>query len=145
MRHMCATPHTRAALTNPCDRAWPRLSQAFDDFHSTSGGGPSEPIRAASLNAAKLLQDKFVAVLGTDLTVHSDRNPFWHTGSPCSQDTVGRDRLQKKPWEYMWEVAKGAMPGKGKSFWRTSQSYQRHVHRLITPGLRAHMWPAGGK
>ena len=98
------------------------------------------------LNGAKLLQDKLVSVLGTDLTVQSDLNPFWHTGNPCSQ-AGDDDLLRTRPWKHLWNVAGGAANGKGaplSSAMRKAERYEDHVAKFISSGNGGHMWPAGG-
>jgi hypothetical protein len=126
-------------------RVAPLLSQAFDDLHDTSGGGAGDPIRASLLNGAKLLQDRFVAILGTDLTVQNNHNPFWHTGNPCSMAAVPvGDLLKKQPWTYLWRTAEGKSGGKGNPGLRKVERYEAHVARFIA-GPRAHMWPLPGR
>jgi len=143
-------PPSRATLAHPCDRACavaPLLSQAHDEFHDTSGGGPGEPIRASLLNGAKLLQDRFAALLGTDLTVQNNHNPFWHTGIPCNMAGVpDSDLLTKKPWTYMWRVANGISGGKreGEKGLRKAERFEACVKRMIE-GKNAHMWPLPGQ
>jgi hypothetical protein len=98
------------------------------------------------LNGAKLLQDKFFELLGSDLTKANGLNPFWHTGYPCSQVNVDpEDLLRKKPWKRMWEVAYGAGNGKGvDGKGRTSQRWEDHFEGFISPGNGGHMWKTGG-
>ena len=98
------------------------------------------------LNGAKKLQDKLTKVLGTDLTVPNELNPFWFTGNSCNMACVGdRDLLRKKPWEYMWKVAAGTSGGKGAPGGyglRRVERWQKLVERK-TYGEFAHMWPIG--
>jgi hypothetical protein len=98
------------------------------------------------LNGAKLLQDKFFELLGSDLTKANGMNPFWHTGCPCSQVDPGLDDLLlKKPWKVVWSVAWGAANGKGVSGKkRPSSRWQEHFYKFISPGKGGHMWKTGG-
>ena len=121
------------------------LSQAFNDFHDTNPGGAGEPIRASLLNGAKRLQDELTRLLGTDLTVQNDFNPFWYSGNPCNMVCDdARDLLRKKPWEFIWKVAAGTSGGKGSNstLRRKAERWQPFVARRIY-GESAHMWPIG--
>jgi hypothetical protein len=122
------------------------LSQAFDDLHDASPGGPGEPIRASLLNGARKLQNKLTELLGTDLTVQNNYNPFWYSGTSCNMTCDGgRDLLRKKPWEYMWRVADGCSGGKGApngGQQRRAERWETFVGRKIY-GAAAHMWPIG--
>lgn len=41
-----------------------------------------DPLKQSTLNAAEVIRQKLRAELTTDLTVATDRNPFFHTGNP---------------------------------------------------------------
>jgi hypothetical protein len=72
-----------------------------------TGAGPADdPVSENMLRMARLLQDAFVRTLGRDLTVHDDRNHFWHTGNPVPLNTG--DFRQRRPWEWIARVQDGS-------------------------------------
>ena len=61
------------------------------------------------LNQVRRLVRMFEQELGTDLTVPSANNPWWHTGSV--QLAAGSTR-EYQPFDYVYEVEAGRLPGK---------------------------------
>ena len=65
------------------------------------------------LNMALRLVEQFVLECGTDLTVATTENPWWHTGNKV-QVATGSAR-QARPHDWFWDVMSGRSPGKGAS------------------------------
>ena len=75
---------------------------------------------------ARRLQDEFKQQLGTDLTVFSPNNPFWHTGNAVPLWTG--DFQTRRPWEWVWRVAEGRSVGKGRA---RHEPWDLHTRRFV--------------
>lgn len=64
-------------------------------------------------NQVRRLLHMFERDIGTDLTLDSPNNPFWHTGIDVPLET-GPTR-ERRPWSYVWEVARGRLAGRQAS------------------------------
>ena len=85
-----------------------------------------DPIRASTHHEVAKLVAKFVELLGTDLTVASPLNPFWHTGNPIQPDAA--DLRKAKPWDYVWRVASARAFGKDRATLETVSAWaERHI------------------
>lgn len=101
-------------------QAWEVLQNGDSRLH--------DPVTQALLNGANAVCSELVAKLGTDLTVPSDVNPFWHTGNTVKAGT-GRSH---QPWEDFYRVAKGIVAGKGR---RYPAHYASYVQRVLAEHL----------
>ena len=78
-----------------------------------SSPGADDGFDQRILNDALALAQKFQSELGSDLSRVNPGNPWWHTGNPLNL-SAGVSRL-RRPWEYIWAVARGASTGAGCS------------------------------
>ena len=80
---------------------------------------------------ARKLQDMFKRRLGVDITIFDAFNPFWHTGNLVNM--WGHNFRQLRPWEWIWRVASGSVPGKGRASTGggRGQSWVVFVHKFI--------------
>jgi len=85
-----------------------------------------DPITESMLIQARLLQDEFRRLLGTDLTAVDPKNPFTHTGRPV--DLASGDFRWYRPWEWWRRVAEGRSIGKGRSRF---EEWKLHVRRFV--------------
>ena len=97
-QHLQAMMHADAAFTAALLGSSPGADDGFDQ---------------RILNDALALAQKFQSELGSDLTRVNPGNPWWHTGNPLNL-SAGVSRL-RRPWEYIWAVARGASTGAGYS------------------------------
>ena len=108
-----------------------RIDHAWQD--AIHGRTPTDDVMTLSMMVeARKLQDWFVELCGTDLTVDDDENPFWHTGNPVSLERG--DYRERKPWEWIWRVSAGLVSGKGRSDQRPL-SWSAYVRAFIASGL----------
>ena len=82
------------------------------------------------LNQVRRLLRMFEQELGTDLTVPSANNPFWHTGSV---QLAGGSTREYRPYDLVFEVEAGRLPGRQaarQSFraWATDQLANHFFH-----------------
>ena len=94
-------------------------------------------ILASTLNGAKFFAEKFVDMCGTDLTVDSPGNPFWHTGTSAPINSATVELRLRRPQKFIFRVAQGlsggvGAPGHGL---RKAKSWQRFVDSRIKDGL----------
>ena len=54
------------------------------------------------------------------------RNPFWHTGHAVPLETG--DYRERRPWEWIWKVARGTVCGKERG---KTESWHVYVTRFI--------------
>ena len=95
------------------------VAQMWDD----GGSSLHDPVRQSILDAAEVVRAKILELLGSDLTIPSDKNPFWHTGNPVK---LASGSAQKhRPWEYVQAVADGRSAGKGRI--GMLQAWTRHI------------------
>ena len=88
------------------------VDHAYEE--AVHGSSPTEEVMTRSeLFSARSLQDLFLSKCGSDLTIASNSNPFWHTGNATSFS--GGDYREQQPWEYIWRVAQGLAVGRGRS------------------------------
>ena len=73
----------------------------------------NDPVTQALLNGAAIVRKQLFSKLGSDLTVTSDVNPFWHTGNPVK--VCKKNIRSHQPWEDLRRVADGRVPGKDRS------------------------------
>ena len=107
------------------------IDHAWHD--ATHGSTQTDDIMTLSMMVeARKLQDCFVELCGTDLTVDDDENPFWHTGNAVSIERG--DYRERKPWEWIWRVAAGLVSGKGRSE-NHPLSWSAYVRAFIATGL----------
>ena len=107
------------------------VRHAFEK-HELGGKGSSEPVTTAMLVAARKLQNELLRICGRDLTVSTTHNECWHTGVPLNCDTG--DYHTRRPMEWVWKTARGAVAGKGRSrkeHWRDFAC--RMVHENFFP------------
>ena len=83
-------------------------------FQATEHGvtETDDPVTDSMLVQARLLQDEFRRILGTDLTIYDPLNWFWHTGNAVQLD-VGDFRTYR-PWLWPRATAEGRSAGKGR-------------------------------
>ena len=62
------------------------------------------------LNNALRLVERFVQECGTDLSVVTTDNSWWHTGNSVPL-TSGSAR-EMRPWDFFWAVLRGTSAGK---------------------------------
>ena len=89
-----------------------------------------DPVTQPLLNAAKQVRDQLRRTLGSDLTVATDQNPFWHTGNSVKMDSTSV--RSHRPWLDVERVAHGAVAGKGRAH---AESYDTHVRRMLNDQL----------
>lgn len=92
---------------------------------ANGGTGIDDGIPSFLLNDVSEMRRKLVATLGDDLTIVEPNNALWHTGNPVPLD--GDDYRERKPWEYLWQVAYGNSAGRG----RKRMSWNRWVASWI--------------
>ena len=63
-----------------------------------------------TVHQVQRLVDLFITKLGTDLTIPTPDNPFFHTGNAVPLATGST--MERRPWEYVWNVSRGASAGK---------------------------------
>ena len=69
---LCVCDHMRAALSHVCaSRAY--LARQLHD-----------PVRQSLLNGAEVVRKALLEKLGSDMTVETTHNPFYHTGNPVN-------------------------------------------------------------
>ena len=90
-----------------------------------------DPVTESMLVQARLLQNEYRRLLGTDLTAASNVNPFWRTGQPVVHD--GGDFRTRRPWEWVWRTAEGRSAGKGRSVERWDLYVRRYVYHHLFP------------
>ena len=78
------------------------MRQAWDEVCDTNYSGLREPIRPSLLNGAERIRQELKKTLGTDLTVASNINHFWHSG-PVDMANPSNWQ-QKHPHKWMWAV-----------------------------------------
>ena len=93
----------------------------------------SDPVTRSMLVQARMLQNKFKELLGTDLTVHAADNPFWHTGNPTPLEAG--DFRERRPWEWVWRTADGRSAGKARA---NSESWDSFVRRYTSDNFFAY-------
>ena len=109
--HGVGGDYSRRTHTGPELMALLHVCASHDELRH-GGTGARDPIRGEILNGANLLRKLLVQKCGTDLTVPTAVNPFWHTGQAAPIDTPGCER-ERKPWKSIWKVAHGLTGGKG--------------------------------
>ena len=62
------------------------------------------------LNNALRLVERFIRECGTDLSVATTDNPWWHTGNPVALDA--NSAREMRPWDFFWAVMRGTSAGK---------------------------------
>jgi hypothetical protein len=103
-------------------------------FEAAEGGGAAtdDPITPSMLTQARLLQDCFLRLLGTDLTAHNPNNPLWHTRHPVPLRSG--DVRAKMPWVYCERVEEGRSTGIGRGSPETAYDYvRRFVFKRFFP------------
>ena len=85
-----------------------------------------DPITPSMLVQARLLQDKFVELLGRDLTKASTLNPFWHTGNHVSL-LVGAFQTYR-PWEWIERTWDGLSRGCSRA---NAEAWDVYVRRFV--------------
>ena len=85
-----------------------------------------DPITASMLVQARVLQDRFLQLLGRDLTRPDLLNPFWHTGTPVTM-TLG-DYREYMPWLWIWRTADGRSAGRRRA---KPERWDLHVRRFV--------------
>jgi len=81
-------------------------------------------------NALRLLED-FTQTCGTDLTVATSVNPWWHTGNPVQMAT-GTAR-QARPYDWFWDVMNGRSAEKMAEAESGHDYVTNHLaHRMFT-------------
>lgn len=119
----------RTMDVTPLLRGMMHVRHAFQATeHGTSDG--DDPITDSMLVQARLLQDELRRLLGTDLTVATNTNPFWHTGNPVAHNG---DMRTHRPWEWVWRAADATSHGKGPpmGFARRAERWDVYVRRYI--------------
>jgi hypothetical protein len=130
----------RASLFTNFDRALHHMPDMVAMMHvihaldvaENGESGAIDPLRQSTLNAAEVVRADMLSKLGTDLTIHDDRNHLFHTDA--SPDTVkSHPSVSHRPVEFMWRVAEGTSVGPGYS---NPESWDRHIDRF----LREKLW-----
>ena len=88
------------------------VRHAFEK-HELGDAAAGEAVTTAMLVAARKLQNELLLICGRDLTVSTSHNACWHTGIPV--DCSRGDYHVRRPPEWIWKVARGAVAGKGRS------------------------------
>ena len=78
-----------------------------------------------TLNNALRLVDRFLQESGTDLTIPSVHNPWWHTGNPVPLANDSDRRM--RPADYFWAVMRGTAAGKDASAQSSGQYVDDHL------------------
>ena len=101
------------------------VSQAWDVI--TKGDSPlHDPVTQSPLNGAEAVRAELRSVLGTDLTVRTEMNPFWHTGHPVKL-RGGTNEREYRPWDDVRKVAAGLRAGKQRGHAQAWKPYVQHV------------------
>jgi hypothetical protein len=124
----------------------PVLLHVRHAFQATELGAAAsdDPITPSMLVQARLVQDELCRVLGTDLTVVTNLNPFHRAGGVTVAEILGRasgggrdragvaldggDARTHRPWIFWGRVAEGRSAGFGRS---RIERWQTHVERYI--------------
>ena len=93
----------------------------------------SDPLKAATINAASVIRADLKARLGTDLTVHDDHNPIFRTGG-APNTLRSTASLSHRPYEFIWQVADGRCNGAGRGATRP-EAWDTYVDRFIQENL----------
>lgn len=119
----------KALQYTPDMAAMIHVAQVWDCFQN--GDHEShDPVTQSILNGAAVVRAELKKKLGTDLTVKTTHNPFWHTGNPVNLAN-GSTRINR-PWEFIWHVADGTAAGKGRV---TVESYAEYIERTMANSL----------
>lgn len=94
--------------------------------HETGAAPSDDPVTQSMLIQARLLQNEFVRVLGSDLTQHQPDNPFWHTSHAVPLHTG--DYRHRRPWEWIWKTADARSCGKGRA---RTESWHAYAYRFV--------------
>lgn len=97
-------------------------------FQSAEQGAAEtdDPVTPTMLVQARLLQDRFLQLLGRDLTEPNTMNPFWHTGTPV---TLGAgDFRDYRPWEWIERTADGRSAGRARA---RAERWDFYVRRFV--------------
>ena len=111
------TPHLRA------------LMHAHAAYEAAVLGAPhaEDPIRPPTHYEVAKLVDEFVRLLGTDLTVISTANPFFHTGNSVQLSAGPYQSYQ--PWLWPERVARGRAFGKERTTLETIGEWAARMAR----------------
>ena len=106
----------------------PALMHVRHAFQAAETGAAEgdDPVTESMLVQARLLQNEFKRLLGTDLTINAPDNPFWHTGTAVP--LWEGDFRTRRPWEWVWRVAEGRSVGKGRA---RHERWDMHVRRFV--------------
>ena len=94
--------------------------------HETGVPDSSDPVTPSMLVSARLLQNEILRIVGTDLTVPTTHNEFWHTGIPVP--LASGDYRVRRPHLWFWRVLNGICAGKGRA---RCESWQNYVLRMV--------------
>ena len=108
------------------------VDHAFEEAESSTHRSDDHFSKSMVFEARKL-QNMFVRLLGTDLTVDDNSNPFWHTGIPTDIDSG--DYRERRPWEWIWRTASGSSKGKGRAKAEKWSDYVLEFFRKNTFGF----------
>ena len=89
-----------------------------------------DPLKQSTLNAAEVIRQKLHSELGTDLTIATELNPFFHTSNAVKLN-AGPKRSYR-PWADYWDVAEGRVAGKDRV---TRERYDDYIRRYIDDHL----------
>ena len=103
------------------------VDAAFSAAATGTGGDPDAGYDSRIINQVHRLVDLFEEECGRDLTIQASHNPFWHTGNHVPLDS-GPAR-EKRPWEFIWDVAAGRSGGKWGA---RSQSHGAYVQHYLS-------------
>ena len=83
-----------------------------------------------TLNNALRLVEEFVQECGTDLTVASAGNPWWHTGNSVA--LTSNSAREMRPWDFFWAVMRGTAAGK--------EAAAKSAHAYVDDHLKNHFF-----
>ena len=87
------------------------VDAAYTAATSGGDGGGDAGYDPRMIREVQKLVELFVRMLGSDLTVPSTDNPFWHTGNPVRVDAGAAKEY--RPDEHIWNVESGQSAGDG--------------------------------
>lgn len=103
------------------------VAQVWDASERGGESPLNDPVTQAMLNGAAVVRNNLRAKLGTDLTIYSNTNPFWHTGNPVQVDPT--HLRTHDPAQFIDRVAIGAVAGKYRKRKEDWNSYTKRVIR----------------
>ena len=112
MRNSSFQAFTGALHYTPQLQAMLHVDAVYSDLMGMSSDGDAGYDPRMLYQAARLVE-MFTQQSGTDITIVSPNNPYWHTGNPVP--LAAGPASERRPDEYLWQVYEGVSAGKDAS------------------------------